>query len=274
MKGCSLQTNCNQPNFLLSRVHTCCSNWRDVINKGRDGYQLKQARLNHINPEQVKGFNFQNNFGLNAFEMGRLLHWGSSWSNLSFIVRPELSSPYRNKEAWQFSGCNQNCWDKGNCKKLKGPVTITRRATVSRLYVINQLSLSGWGGVHSLRLCPWPLSPPAAAAGSSQEPLLWAIRKRLVPKHHGGGHPTHTPPQTRWLTQTWTEGLDRHPQRKAAGASDGQKGLNSWERVCRRGIWFSWAIIWMIFYATKWKSSSKTNKQNPSSRLWIKRSNF
>ena len=70
--------------------------------------------------------------------------------------------------------------------------------------------------------------PPAAAAGSSQEPLLWAIRKRPVPKHHGGEHPIHGPPQTgAALTQTWTEGLDRHPQRKTAGASDGQKGLNS-----------------------------------------------
>lgn len=129
MKPCSscyrnikdfLQTNCNQPNFLLSRIRTCRSHWWDVINKGRDGYKLKQALLNHINPEQVKGFNFRNNFGLNALEMGSLLHWDSSWSNLSCIVRPELSGPYRNKEAWQFSGCNQNCWDKGNCKKLKG----------------------------------------------------------------------------------------------------------------------------------------------------------
>lgn len=99
----------------------CCSNRRDIINKERDGYKLKQALLNHINPEQVKGFNFRNNFGLNASEMGRLLHWGSSWSNLNCIVRLELSDPYRNKEAWQFSGCNQNCWDKGNCKKLKRP---------------------------------------------------------------------------------------------------------------------------------------------------------
>ena len=221
MKDCSLQTNCNQPNFLLSRVHTCSSNWRDVINKGRDGYQLKQARLNHINPEQVKGFNFQNNFGLNAFEMGRLLHWGSSWSNLSFIVRPELSSPYRNKEAWQFSGCNQNCWDKGNCKKLKGPITIPRRPTVSRLYVINQLSLSGWGGMHSLRRCPRPLSP--------RQLLQEAVRSHSFGRLEKG-----------WSLSTTVEGILHTLLHRHGGCADPDMDRGAGQAPTEKGCWSIW----------------------------------
>lgn len=73
-----------------------------AINKGIDGYELKQALLNHINPEYVKGLNFLNNFGLSASEMGRLFYWCSIWSNLSCIVKEELLGPCKNKEDWQF----------------------------------------------------------------------------------------------------------------------------------------------------------------------------
>lgn len=148
-----LWTRCSQPNLLQSRAHACSPGRWDVINKGRDEYELKQASLNHINPQQVKGFNFRNNFGLNASEMGSLLHWGSSWSNLSSIVSLELSGPHSNTEAWQFSGRDQKYRDKGNCKTLKGSWTMTRRPSVG--WIIYDYQTHCW---HGWRALPGPCS--------------------------------------------------------------------------------------------------------------------
>lgn len=114
--------------------------------------------------------------------MGSLLHWGSSWSNLSSIVRLELSGPHSNTEAWQFSGRDQKCRDKGNCKTLKGSRTMTRRPSVGWIIYDYQTHCR-----HGWRALSGPLQLLQDAQSRTHNQGLHT-RKRLALRQQSSNH--------------------------------------------------------------------------------------
>lgn len=199
--------------------------------------------------------------------MGRLLHWGSSWSNLSCIVRPELSGPYRNKEAWQFSGCNQNCWDKGNCKKLKGPCNNYKAAHcwVDYIWLTNSCWVACTYCDHGLghwapNSCCSRHSHGATAVDCWLEKGNMSIKKQS--SHHRGGHPTcvacfpHSDHSCsdHQEAQTWSERPAQAPVCKHQPVLERRKGLQPpvpEDRFSAVGFRFSRAINDFLCNKTK-----------------------